>query len=446
VDTANVSGTVVDTTDAGIPGASINLENTATGVSLTSTADAKGIFVLEGVHPGRYELSVSKPGFATTKLDNIVLNIGDQKIVQIKLRVGSVSDVEDVNAGGITINTTDASVGTVIDRKFVENIPLNGRSFQDLISMTPGVVTQSPQAGTAATTSGDFSVNGQRTESNYYSVDGVSGNLSAGNGYGTQSAATSGSVPSSTALGTTQSLVSVDALQEFRVESSSYSAEYGHGPGGQFVLMTRSGTNQFHGTTYDYLRNNFFDANDWFNDHNRKPLAPLRQNDFGGTLGGPITIPHLYIGNNRSFFFFSYEGLRLTQPQAATIQYVPDTALRQSASSVLQPILNAYPIQNGKEEQVACTAGSTSTYPCPSGMPTGTLVNSGLADFIEPYSLPSQIDSTSVRVDHTFGPKITAFFRYGDANRYGLPHPLLCHCPGNQYAYIYAWVDRTICS
>ena len=115
----------------------------------------------------------------------------------------------------------------------------------------------------------------------------------------------------STALGTTQSLISVDALQEFRVQSSSYSAEFGRSPGGQFSLVTRSGTNTFHGSAFDYLRNNFFDANDWFNDHYGDPTAAI-QNDFGGTLGGPIWIPNLYDGRNRSFFFFSFEGLRLT--------------------------------------------------------------------------------------------------------------------------------------
>ncbi len=309
------------------------------------------------------------------------------------LPIGATSETVTVDSGTSSLNTTDASVTTVIDRKFVQNIPLNGRSFQDLISLTPGVVTQSPQSGGAATVSGDFSVNGQRTESNYYSVDGVSGNISAGNGYGTQTAATSGSVPSSTALGTTQSLISVDALQEFRVASSTYSAEYGRSPGGQFSLLTRSGTNQFHGTAYDYLRNSFFDANDWFNDHYGELPAALRQNDFGATLGGPVIAPHLYSGRDRTFFFLSYEGLRLTQPQAASINYVPDTYMREQAPPAIQPILNAFPIQTGTDY--------------------GTAANPGLAQFIKAYSVPSQIDSTSIRLDHTFTPKLAIFFRYG---------------------------------
>jgi hypothetical protein len=157
--------------------------------------------------------------------------------------------------------------------------------------MTPGVVSQSPQnTNQVSGYAGDFSVNGQRTESNYYTVDGVSGNINAGDGYGAYGPSNSGSIGAATALGTTQSLVSVDALQEFRVLSSSYSAQYGRTPGGQFSLATRSGANAFHGSAFDYLRNDFFDANDWFNDHYGDRIPALRQNDFGGTLGGPVTI------------------------------------------------------------------------------------------------------------------------------------------------------------
>lgn len=211
------------------------------------------------------------------------------------------------------------------------------------------------------------SVNGQRTESNNHTVDGVSGNLNAGDGYGAYGPANSGSIAAATALGTTQSLVSVDALQELRVLSSSYSAQYGRTPGGQFSLATRSGTNAFHGSAFDYLRNSFFDANDWFNDHYGDPIPALRQNDFGGTLGGPISIPRIYNGKEKSFFFVSYEGLRLTQPQAAAIQYVPDSYMRQSAPAALQPMLNAYPLQNGLDY--------------------GTPSSPSLAEFIKSYSL-----------------------------------------------------------
>src|SRR5204862_6827843 len=173
----------------------------------------------------------------------------------------------------------DVPVSTVVDQSYEANMPLNGRSFQDLLLLTPGVVTQTPQAGGGLGVTGEFSVNGQRTEENYYTVDGVSTNVGAAAGYLlTLGSAPSGTIPGSTALGTTQSLVSVDDLQEFRVQSSTYSAEYGRTPGGQFAFETKSGANQWHGTGFDYMRNNYFEANDWLNDYLKVTEAPIRLN------------------------------------------------------------------------------------------------------------------------------------------------------------------------
>lgn len=391
---ATISGLIVDPSGRVIPDADIEILNEATGLHYTNKTNGTGIYTVSILPPGQYRVQVSKVGFKTLIKPGIVLNVQSAVALNFTLPLGATSESITVEAGSSLINTTDASVGTVIDRKFVANIPLNGRSFQDLISMTPGVTTQSPQSGSALATNGDFSVNGQRTESNNYTVDGVTGNIGAGNGYGQPQNGTGGSLGGSTALGTTQSLISVDALQEFRVQSSTYSAEYGRSPGGQFSLVTRSGTNTLHGSLFDYLRNNFFDANDWFNDEYGKPTPALRQNDFGGTVGGPVWIPGIYDGKNRTFFFASYEGLRLTQPTAATIQYVPDTFMRQQAAPAIRSILNAYPIQNGIDY--------------------GSATSPNLAQFISAFSLPSHIDSTSIRVDHAFSPKLSVFFRLGD--------------------------------
>jgi hypothetical protein len=198
-------------------------------------------------------------------------------------------------------------VGTVVDRNFVENLPLNGRSFQSLFELTPGVVM------TRATFNeqGQFSVNGQRANANYFMVDGVSANIgvSAGAAPG-QSAA--GSLPALTALGTTNNLVSVDALEEFRILTSSYAPEFGRTPGAQISITTRSGSNKFSGTIFNYFRNDALDANDWFANNRGLKRAAIRQNDFGGVLGGPIARDH-------AFFFFSYEGLRLRQPQVVRV-------------------------------------------------------------------------------------------------------------------------------
>ena len=391
---ATISGVVLDPSGKPIVDADIEILNDATGVQYAGATNGAGIYTVSILPPGGYRVQISKAGFKTLIKPDIVLNVETALVLNFTLPIGARSESITVEAGASSINTTDGSVSTVINRKFVQNIPLNGRSFQDLISMTPGVVTQSPQnSNQASGYSGEFSVNGQRTESNYYTVDGVSGNINAGDGNGVFGPNNSGAVAAATVLGTTQSLVPVDALQEFRVLSSSYSAQYGRTPGGQFSLATRSGTNAFHGSAFDYLRNDFFDANDWFNDRYGAPIAALRQNDFGGTLGGAIRIPRLYDGKDKSFFFVTYEGLRLDQPQAASIQYVPDNYMRQAAPAVLQPMLGAFPLQNGFDY--------------------GTPSAPSLAEFIKSYSLPSRIDSTSARFDQALTPRISAFFRVG---------------------------------
>lgn len=392
---AKINGLVVDPSGAVVPGAEIVAVNDATGIRSVTTTNGEGIYFIPNLSPGSYRIQVSKIGFKTLIKPDIILNVEDALAINFTLLIGSVAEVVTIEGGAPLLDTQSAGVSTVVDHTYVENMPLNGRSFQDLILLTPGVLTNSPQQAAAIGQSGEFSVNGQRTESNYYSVDGVSANVGIYPGFaGTPSSG--GSLPAATALGTTQGLVSVDALQEFRVQSSTYSAEYGRNPGGQFSIATRSGTNEWHGTLFDYFRNDALDANDWFNNYYGKNEPALRQNDFGGTLGGPVRVPGLYNGRDRTFLFISYEGLRLVQPQAASVSYVPDTALRQAAPAALQPVLNSFPIQNGAEilDQ--------------QGNPTG------LARFIGTWSNPSQVDAYSVRLDHNFNEKLKSFFRFSD--------------------------------
>jgi hypothetical protein len=319
------------------------------------------------------------------------------------MKIGSRSESVTVDASGVTLNTSDASVSTVVDHRFVGNIPLNGRSFQDLISMTPGIVTRSPQAtGEGSGTQGDFSVNGQQTGSNSFFVDGISANITSGFTSDNSRLASTGSAAGATALGTTQSLVSIDALQEFRVLSSTYSAEYGRTPGGQFTFLTRPGTNTVHATLYEYFRNNHFDAADWFLSSSYPARESFSQNDFGGTIGAPITLPGIYDGRDRTFLFISYEGLYLAQPTPQTYQYAPSTEIRQEAPAALKPVLNTFPYLFSPE--IIDT----------SGKPTGLAWL-----YLDPDSLRSHVDSTSIRVDHSFSPKLSAFFRYGDTPSYG---------------------------
>lgn len=235
------------------------------------------------------------------------------------MQVGPTSETLWVEGGASLVNTESAAVSTVVDRTFADNLPLNGRTFQTLIMLTPGVVVTQ----TAADDQGQFSVNGQRADANYFTVDGVSANFGV-TGYFALGQTAGGALPALSAQGGTNSLVSVDAMQEFRVQTSSFAPEFGRTPGGQISIATRSGSNTFRGTLFEYLRNDLLDANDWFNGYTNSPPRPKaeeRQNDFGGVFGGPII-------KDRTFFFFSYEGLRLRQPVTQD-SLVPDAASRQ---------------------------------------------------------------------------------------------------------------------
>jgi outer membrane receptor protein involved in Fe transport len=382
---ATINGIVLDPSGAAIAGAQIIVVNDATSVQHEAATNSAGIYVVTNLPPGEYRIQVAKIGFKTLIKPDLVLNVQDALAINFTLPIGAVSEIVTVMGGAPLVNTQDAAVSTVVDRQFAENLPLNGRGFQALIQLTPGVVL----TPSTANDGGQFSVNGQRPDGNSFTVDGVSANIGA-TASGNPGPQTSGNLPGFTALGTTQSLVSVDALQEFKVQTSTYSAEYGRQPGGQISIVTRSGTNQFHGSLFDYLRNDVFDANDWFSDRAGQPKPPERQNDFGGTLGVPIVIPGLYNGHDRTFFFFSYEGLRLRLPQF-NVTNVPTLAFRQQAPAGMQPILNAFPLPNGKD------------------------LGNGLAEFQAGYSNPSSLDATSLRVDHRVNSKVTLFGRYNNA-------------------------------
>jgi hypothetical protein len=395
VSTADVCGTVEDTMAARITNASVKLINTLTGTENDSRTNDYGMFLLPGVIPGQYTLEIHRDGFAAVRITGIVLYVGDARNLLIRMQVGPVTQTVNVDGAGIALNTADASVSTVVDRGFVGNIPLNGRSFQDLISMTPGVMSQSPQtAGFGA--NGEFSVNGQQPYSNAFTVDGVSADVGASPLTGHQKVASAGNLEGTTALGTTQSLVSVDALQEFRILGSTYSAEYGRTPGGQFNLLTRSGTNRVHGSLYDYVRTDAVDAGDWYT---RFDSAPPRtsyyQDDFGGTLGGPVLLPG-YDGKNKTFFFLSYEGLNVRVPSAPLVQFVPSQETLRDAPAAILTLLNAFPSVLGI-----------------SGYPSAD--STGLSPFVDSAtSYPGTVNATGIRLDHAFSPKLAAFFRYSD--------------------------------
>jgi Carboxypeptidase regulatory-like domain/TonB dependent receptor len=373
---ATVGGQITDQQGRVVMGARVVFTNINTGLLYSAETNGQGIYTLASLQPGVYRANVTKEGFKGIVKSSIELHVQDQVSLNFALQVGSVSEVVTVEGGAPSINTVDAAVSTIVDRNFAENLPMNGRSFQTLIQLTPGVVL------TAANNldTGQFSVNGQRANSNYWTVDGVSANIGM-SAAGLVGSGLGGGLPSFSVQGGTNSLVSVDAMQEFRIQTSTYAPEFGRSPGGQVSIVTRSGTKQFHGAAFDYLRNDILDANDWFADHNSLPKPEERQNDFGGTLSGPLR-------KDSTFFFFSYEGLRLRLPEVAQT-LVPDLAARQSASSSIQPFLNAFPLPNGADNP-----------------------SNGAAQFNSGFSNASTLDAYSLRVDHRPRSNITLFGRY----------------------------------
>lgn len=385
---AQVSGTITDPSGAAISQATIELVNSGTQNRLTTVSNNSGLYVIPSLSPGLYRVTAQAKGFESQVLENVRLEVAAKSTFDFTLSVGSESQSVTVDASSVQLNTIDASLSAVVDQKFVENMPLNGRSFQSLLTLVPGV-SVIPSSGSGR--SGQISVNGMRSESNYFMVDGVSANAGVnidspgrGGGY-------SGSLSNSTALGTTQSLVSIDALQEFRAITSTYSAEYGRVPGGQFSFTTRSGTNQFHGSLYEYFRNDVMDANSFFNNRNRIEKSKMRQNNFGGTFGGPTIIPGVYNGKDKTFFFLSYEALRLRTPQESTIRSVPTLELRNSiAPPELRPVLQLFPLPTpGYAEEAGYTA-----------------------PFVSAYSQPSTINSTSLKIDHSINDRFKLFGRF----------------------------------
>ncbi len=385
---ASLTGFVDDPSKALIPKVSVTAINTQTGSKTKTLTNSAGQYVLPGLSPGTYRLEVDKQGFKGIIEAGLVLHVQDVVQINFHMALGSMSETVTVNGSGVQMNTTDASVSTVVDQALISELPMNGRSLDSLFLLTPGVVSSGTQnAG------GQYSVNGQRPSSNYLTVDGASGNvfLSSqfnGNVLGSLQTGIAGSTYATSASGGTNGLLPVDAIEEYRIQTSTYSAENGRSPGGQIQMRTRGGTNQFHGTVFEYFRNQVMDATDWFIKYNQLKQAPLRMNDFGGTLGGPIL-------KNKLFFFVAHETLNLDQPNNTTTS-VPSAYARQNVGATFAPFLAAYPNGNGG-------SSTTSTYP-----QYTDIYNAAYATQIVDHS-------TSARLDADLPGGYKTFFRFNIA-------------------------------
>jgi hypothetical protein len=370
---ATLSGRVVDESGAVVAHVDIVVVDLATGLERKTETSDRGEFVLPGLVPARYQLTAQRDGFAPLQVPDLMLQVNDQTVLHLTLKVSPIGEVVVIDASRVRVNSAP-SVGTVVDRPLADHMPLNARSMQALIWLVPGMVR------TTGSGYGQFSANGQRDNANYLTIDGASANVSAGH---TLSAA-SGGLPAVSRLGTTNNLISIDALEDVKIQTSSYAAELGRTPGAQIAITSRSGTNHYHGAAFEYFRNEAFDANDWFANSADREKPALRHHQFGGVLGGPVI-------KNRTFFFGAYEGLRLRQP-ATVVTSVPSRRLRETAPPALRPILQAFPMPNTASEG-----------------------NGALEPYIGSVTTPARLDATSVRVDHLAGARVTMFGRYNQS-------------------------------
>jgi hypothetical protein len=302
------SGTVTDASGAVIPSAQISITNVATGVTRSVTTDTAGFYSSPNLLPGNYEITVSAPGFATQVRTGISLDVGAQQVLNITMQVGQVNEKVQVTGEAPTVQLATSSISAVVNSTTVRELPLNGRSWTDLASLQPGVdaIQTQPSFAIGANRGNrgfgsEITVSGARPQTNNYRLDGISINDYANGGPGSVLGGNLG----------------VDAIQEFSVLTSNYSAEYGRTAGGVVNAITRSGTNQFHGGVYEFLRNSALDARNFFD---RRNIPPFRRNQFGADGGGPIR-------KDKLFVFGDYEGIRQSKG-ITSLDTVPSAAAR----------------------------------------------------------------------------------------------------------------------
>ena len=266
---------------------------------MTETTGA-GDYAVPDLVPGPYRVDVEATGFSKAQVAGTTLQVAQQVRVNVTLQTGAATETISVTSGGVALDTDTSEISQIVTQKQVDQLPLNGRNFINLLFITAGAVQTTGEMGQMRSGEGNaISIDGARPESNNYTLDGITN--------------------TDTALQTPAVILSQDAIQEFKVQSETYSAEFGFSAN-QVNLISKSGTNQFHGTVFEFNRNNAYDARSYF-----QPVVPeLRQNQFGYVLGGPIWIPKLYDGRNKSFFLANYEGWQIVNGSNA-YSIVPDT-------------------------------------------------------------------------------------------------------------------------
>src|SRR5258706_4902941 len=361
---ASIKGIVTDPSGAPVPAATVTTKNTETGAARSAITDDAGRYQIVWLAVGQYEVAVTKPGFQEAIRGVIGLDGGQEASVDVKLQVSAVRAEVRVREDAPIISTTTRDISGLVGEQQVKDLPLNGRSYDLLLPLNPGIVnfTWMKTGGTGisnSTTGNNFAVSGNRPQQNLFLLNGVEFTGAAENNM--QPGGTSGM------------LLGVDAVREFNVLRDSYGAEFGKRPGGQVVIVTQSGTNQWHGTAFEFLRNNVLDAPNFFD---QGDTPPFRRNQFGASMGGPVR-------KDNTFVFGNYEGFRQSLHQTSAA-FVPDAGSRAAAVQSVQPLLNLLPTP-----------------------PAGAPDFSGIA---EVFSSPLQTireDFGTARVDHIFSQRDT---------------------------------------
>jgi hypothetical protein len=398
VSTGAINGTVRDSSGAVVPNATVTLANVATGVKRTTETNSVGNYGFVAIHPGSYELMVLKTGFKPATESQILVLVNQTSTYSFTLQVGSATQAVTVTAAAAQLETSTAELGSVIARKDVNNLPLNGRNFTELLTLTPGAspINNGQSNGFMANPIGDFTfpaINGQRNRSNFYYMDGLNDQNDYANAYAVAPV--------------------VDDVQEFKVQSHN-DAQFGGVTGGIINVATKSGANQFHGSAWEFVRNTAFDARNPF----VATTTPYKQNQFGGTFGGPVILPH-YNGRNKTFFFLTYEGFRARQLSESLYTTPTPAELNGDLGAVSAQIYNPFTTQpNGSREpfvnnqiplnlidpHMVTYANDLFPKPVQTGVPG---ING-----IDTFSNVTDQDEMTARFDETLNSTNSLWFRY----------------------------------
>jgi hypothetical protein len=401
--TGTITGRLTDATGAVVAGAKVTVENMGTSETRTLTTDQSGDYTATLLLPGSYRVTSERAGFKIEVRNAITLQLDQTVRVDITMSVGSTTERVEVNATALTLDTDSASIGQVIDRKQVNELPLNGRSFVSLLFLEPGAVQTGGEQSTFRYGVGDaISIGGGASVSNNYTLDGT--------------------IVTDTSYVTPAFAISVDAIEEFKTQSKNYSAEYGFGAN-QVNLSTRAGTNVLHGSVFEFIRNTAVDARNWFNVV-PNPVAPLKQNQFGYSLGGPVTIPGVYHGRNKTFFFANYEGQRIRSQQTVNgfmptsdelngIFQLSTITSNPNSPTIVDPTTGLPFSKNASGAYVIPSSRFSRLGKLAASKLFATPNVTGVASYNYTVNSPMQVTANqqTYRIDHVFGAKDSMFVR-----------------------------------